>query len=367
VPNEQFYQIVDKNQKLIHELPVVPDESVLFEAKKTGSQGLRGREKEKSLEFLALYLYNCFAGQSNVDFQIKHLAESLNDAVPRVYDVCNVFEAVGLVTKTKVKEYRWLGVNGGQFLPSLRHLKTMAEMNDLKNLFSNASTSTLQDIAERILMLLFLPGDGLTRDQIFFLIYPEADVKKGSSCLRISKVLKILTSIGLLCYDATGNNCSKRGSTTKDHVFMYSGPRVEKFSEEEYNEFMSSKENPEINEDNNDEGLDVETNSFTVVVDEANEKYFIQDSDFEAASIETVWIDVIHVETDTFVDVNDIKMINVDDNFSLEGFENGDSRGVEVLVQDKELEKKDELEELLNSAAIFDIIDEPINDEFVDL
>jgi len=363
MPNEQFYQIVDKNQKLIHELPVVPDESVLFEPKKKVT-GSRGRENEKSLEFLALYLYNCFAGQSNVDFQIKHLAESLNDAVARVYDVCNVFEAIGLVTKTKVKEYRWLGVKGGQFLPSLRHLKTMAEMNDLKNLFSNTSTTTLQDIAERILMLLFLPGDGLTRDQIFFLIYPEADVKKGSSCLRISKVLKILTAIGLLCCDATGNDCSKRGSTTKDHVFMYSGPRVEKFSEEEYNEFMSSKERPEINEDN-DEGLDVETNSFTVVVDEANEKYFIQDSDFEAASIETVWIDVIHVEADTFFDVTEVEMINVDDNFSLEGFENGDSRGVEV--QDKEFEKQDELEELLNNAAIFDITDEPINDEFVDL
>ena len=44
-----------------------------------------------------------------MDFQIKLLAETLNDTVARVYDVCNVFEAVGLVTKTKVNEFRWLG------------------------------------------------------------------------------------------------------------------------------------------------------------------------------------------------------------------------------------------------------------------
>ena len=108
IANEQFFLIFNENQKLVHELPIVPDESVLFEAKKK-EIGSQGKGKEKSLEFLALYLFNCFANQSNVDFQIKLLAETLNDTVARVYDVCNVFEAVGLVTKTKVNEFRWLG------------------------------------------------------------------------------------------------------------------------------------------------------------------------------------------------------------------------------------------------------------------
>jgi len=366
IANEQFFRIFDEKQKLVHELPVVPDESVLFEAKKK-EIGSQGKGKEKSLEFLALYLFNCFANQSNVDFQIKLLAETLNDTVARVYDVCNVFEAVGLVTKTKVNEFRWLGPNDGQFIQSLRHLKTFAQTQDLKNLFFNAATSTLQDIAERILMLLLLPGYGLTRDQIFFLIYPQADVKKDSSCLRIVKVLKILTAIGLLCYDASGIDDSRKTWSMKDNVFMYNGPRVERFTQEEYEEFMTSKETPETVNDTFD-GLEVETNTFTIVVDEANEKYFIKDSTFEGVNIENVWIDVVNIAEDTCVKFDDVKFINVEDGIPLEVNGNEYYLGYEVLVEDKDIKKKDDLEEFLDINRTFDTdFGQSIRDEFADL
>jgi len=365
IANEQFFRIFDEKQKLVHELPIVPDESVLFEAKKK-EIGSQGKGKEKSLEFLALYLFNCFANQSNVDFQIKLLAETLNDTVARVYDVCNVFEAVGLVTKTKVNEFRWLGPNDGQFIQSLRHLKTFAQTQDLKNLFFNAATSTLQDIAERILMLLLLPGYGLTRDQIFFLIYPQADVKKDSSCLRIVKVLKILTAIGLLCYDASGID-DRKTCSMKDNVFMYNGPRVERFTQEEYEEFMTSKETPETVNDTFD-GLEVETNTFTIVVDEANEKYFIKDSTFEGVNIENVWIDVVNIAEDTCVKFDDVKFINVEDGIPLEVNGNEDYSGYEVLVEDKDINKKDDLEEFLDINRTFDTdFGQSIRDEFADL
>jgi len=366
IANEQFFRIFDEKQKLVHELPIVPDESVLFEAKKK-EIGSQGKGKEKSLEFLALYLFNCFANQSNVDFQIKLLAETLNDTVARVYDVCNVFEAVGLVTKTKVNEFRWLGPNDGQFIQSLRHLKTFAQTQDLKNLFFNAATSTLQDIAERILMLLLLPGYGLTRDQIFFLIYPQADVKKDSSCLRIVKVLKILTAIGLLCYDASGIDDSRKTWSMKDNVFMYNGPRVERFTQEEYEEFMTSKETPETVNDTFD-GLEVETNTFTIVVDEANEKYFIKDSTFEGVNIENVWIDVVNIAEDTCVKFDDVKFINVEDGIPLEVNGNEDYLRYEVLVEDKDINKKDDLEEFLDINRTFDTdFGQSIRDEFADL
>ena len=130
---------------------------------------------------------------------------------------------------------------------------------------------------------------------------------------------------------------------------------------------MTSKETPETVNDTFD-GLEVETNTFTIVVDEANEKYFIKDSTFEGVNIENVWIDVVNIAEDTCVKFDDVKFINVEDGIPLEVNGNEDYLGYEVLVEDKDINKKDDLEEFLEINRTFDTdFGQSIRDEFADL
>lgn len=171
----------------------------------------------------------------------------------------------------------------------------------------------------------------------------------------------------ILSDDTFCSSLIRKTWSMKDNVFMYNGPRVERFTDEEYEEFMTSKETPETVNDTFD-GLEVETNTFTIVVDEANEKYFIKDSTFEGVNIENVWIDVVNIAEDTCVKFDDVKFINVEDGIPLEVNGNEDYLRYEVLVEDKDINKKDDLEEFLDINRTFDTdFGQSIRDEFADL
>merc|ERR1719342_753561 len=131
---------------------------------------------------------------------------------------------------------------------------------------------------------------------------------------------------------------------------------------------MTSKETLETIDDTAVDGLEVETNTFTIVVDEANEKYFIKDSTFEGVNIENVWIDVVNMAEETCVKLDDVEFINVEDCIPLEVYGKGDILGNEGLVEDRDLKKKDDLEEFLDTDRTFKTdFWQSIRDEFSDL
>lgn len=202
------------------------------------------KEKEKSIESLAeevIQKLSLKQTSSPVNFNVKHLAEELGDDVKRLYDICNVLEALGVVIKKKVNTFCWVGVNGAKMIETLRHLKTVAESEDLHSLILNKEVVTdnnktlklnLQVLTEKMMMLFLLldSHESLTKSQLYSFIFRGAEENKASGILRISKVLKIVQTLGLLstdwaCVDFEGNKMSSL------QRFRWSGPTVTAFGD----------------------------------------------------------------------------------------------------------------------------------------
>ena len=239
---ECFRIICPASGKLLHLLPVMPNEVILFQERK------KIKEKEKSIEILTQEIIKTLSsnsGNSTINFNVKSLAEELGDDVKRVYDICNVFEALGIVIKKKVNTFCWFGIYSEHMIETLRHLKTIAESENLHSLILNREVVTgnqetlklnLQVLTEKMMMLFLLldSHEGFTKSQLYSFIY-RADETKASGVLRISKVLKIVQTLGLLssdwvCVDFEGNNLSNL------QKFRYTGPTITSVGDHEENQ-----------------------------------------------------------------------------------------------------------------------------------
>ena len=197
--------------KVIQELPhLLPDEEDLFEMKK-----ISAKHPGRTIERLTSAIFNKFVGKSNHIFDIKELVEDVEEETNHnVYDVCNVFEALGLVEKTEMRKYRWIGWEEG-FI-SLKQLKTLAVNEDLKAKFLNPhilqtasdggeemKMSTIS-VTEKVIKLFLLldKGESLSKDEVLHFVYrnfPEKiECSSNSGAYRISRVFKILNSLGLI-------------------------------------------------------------------------------------------------------------------------------------------------------------------------
>ena len=234
--------------KLIHNLPGLPDESVLFQERR------KMKEKEKSIECLTQELIQVLGSKPNVTFNVKSLAEDLGDDVKRIYDICNVLEAVGIVIKKKVNTYCWMDVGGDLMMETLRHLKTIAESEDLHNLILNKEVVTdrqetiklnLQVLTEKTIMLFLLlsPNESFTKAQLYDFIYRGAEENKSSGILRIAKVLKVLQSLGLLAEDLCLDlDIFAKSNAQRVKRFRYVGPAVTSFGDSEDSQLARIKE-----------------------------------------------------------------------------------------------------------------------------
>ena len=232
---------VKSGDQILQVLSPLPEEVELFQVRTRVS-----KDQEKSIEQLTADVYNRFAGQVNVNFNFKELTRELDEADTRMYDVCNVFEALGLVSKVKKNQYCWFGWDLGM-IPTLRHLKTLADSENLNSLFLDPSfpgsvtnskgemNCSLQILTEKIMMLLLLLSrdEVLSREQLFNFLYQNAPEKtKNSGPLRIAKVLKILLTLRLIQEDQ-GNvqKPNSRGNIRWFTSFKYVGPHIEAYDE----------------------------------------------------------------------------------------------------------------------------------------
>ena len=215
--------IWSKDDKFIHSLPAIPPEFVMFTPRKKA----RTRMNFNNIELLATDIIQHFGDERNIQFSVKELTETTNDDIKRIYDVCNIFEATGLVSKIKKDIFYWHGKQSKSFLETLSSLRNVVETQDFNSLFYNQEEGqeiriTLQILTEKMLMLLMLSDEGLNKNQIFSFIYNDPSCSRDSGLMRIAKVLKILSSIGLV-YSPDVNDWGQKKILEKAN-FFYSGP-----------------------------------------------------------------------------------------------------------------------------------------------
>ena len=183
------------------------------------------------------------------DFAIKDVWENVPQVKglkPTVYDICNVFEAVGLLTKSGVGRFKWLGLwnhLGGNLAKTLAQLKAIASIPGSQTIKSEDYKENgfkVQAVTERILMLFLAnssnkPGEGksLTTHELFVQFGIGDDVatkEKSSGRMKLVKVLKILSAIGLLRGDGAycKNKLYKQNKQKFYHMsYTYVGPAVD--------------------------------------------------------------------------------------------------------------------------------------------
>ena len=216
---------IEHGGKNLQTLPPLPTEEDLFNIEKRSK-----RKPGKSIDRLAEEVHNHLARKGNVDFSIKDLTKDFGEDIARIYDILNVFEGLGLVTKCDINKYYWLGEEDGM-IPTLRQLKTLANSENLVNIFMEPSKSdpnekgkgkySVQFLTGKMMMLFLIldPKEGLSKaDFLKFILQNVSQKTKNSGDQRIAKVLKILEALRLIQSD---NNIYCPPS------FKYVGPNIE--------------------------------------------------------------------------------------------------------------------------------------------
>ena len=250
--------IVSTGQNILQELPPLPDEASLFKVKTKVA-----RSQEKPIEQLTADIYNRFVGKFGFHFNFKELTEELKEANTRMYDVCNVFEALGLVSKVKKNEFCWWGWDQGM-IPTLRQLKTLANSENLNSLFLDPNfpgsfpnskgemNCTLQVLTEKTMMLFLLLSrdEALSREQLFNFLYQKAPEKsKASGQLRVAKILKILVTLQLIQEEAPIVYPNPHWKMRSFTSFRYVGPHIEAQDIEELYDIIEVTTIVEVDED----------------------------------------------------------------------------------------------------------------------
>ena len=93
----------------------------------------------------------------------------------RIYDILNVFEGLGLVTKCDINKYYWLGEEDGM-IPTLRQLKTLANSENLVNIFMEPSKSDPNEKGKGKCSVQFLTGKML---MLFLILDPKEGLSKA--------------------------------------------------------------------------------------------------------------------------------------------------------------------------------------------
>ena len=254
--NQYFPILCPKTGNVIHELPALPAEDVLFQEKKKKK---KAKSEEKPIEDLAKAFLALFFFHVNVTFNVKNVAEELKDDVKRVYDICNIFEAVGIITKRKVNTFCWLGLGSESMIRSLRQLKTIAEKEDLKMNLKMKMNLLMMTQKIMMLFLLLAENEGLTKIQLYDFVYAGTEQKNKGSMNRVNKILKVLLTLELIHYNSTacldGENFGG---------YFYTGPKVERFEDAELDKlFVHAVDEEKKVSGGNSETTAVDTNTST--------------------------------------------------------------------------------------------------------
>lgn len=174
--------------------------------------------EDKSIETLAKKLLEKFK-EDEGDFEIDEIAEEEEEDPKRIYDLMNIFEGLGLVSKKAAKTYSL--ETHGKMMQTLGKLQKMAIEVNLKSQISKAfeKTSVLQfsqnkeneeeeihmkfhmkQLTEKIMMI-FLSSEigNLSWKHILGLVFNE-DMKasEDSVKLKIVRILKSLVELEIL-------------------------------------------------------------------------------------------------------------------------------------------------------------------------
>lgn len=233
-----MFNIIVKNVagKVIQELPLLPNHEDLFIMK---NKVVKKSPAGRTIQRLASAVFNRFVSKCNHIFDIKELAEDLQEDKQKVYDVCNVFEALGLVVKMKVNKYCWLGWDSEY--SGLRQLKTLAVYEDLKSKFLESLDMipvgdqdpklTMVILTEKVMKLFLLLNrrESLSKDELLHFVYgnekDETDSCK-SGPVRISRVFKILVSLGLIQEKDGTKDTTKLWRNDTLTRYVYVGPSI---------------------------------------------------------------------------------------------------------------------------------------------
>ena len=197
--------VVQDGDKIIQTLIPLPREIDLF-----NFQRKEKRKPGKSTEQLTAEIYNHLVLKGKVEFNVKDLTKDIGEEVTRVYDILNVFEGLGLVTKSNVSKYSWVGEEDGM-MPTLKQLRNHANSQNLVSIFLDPTKTdqnvkgearcSLQFLTGKMMMLLLIldPSEGLSKADFSKFIFQNVSQKTmNSAAQRIVKVLKVLESLKLI-------------------------------------------------------------------------------------------------------------------------------------------------------------------------
>jgi len=179
-------------------------------------------------------------------FQMKELAESLNEDLKRIYTLCNVFEGLGMVVRKGKNTCEWLGFS--KMFTSLKKLQEMAEKAELRYKYLNLIQGSSQQLGEKTklnvtmmtqkLLMLFLimpkpgflnPGgnkpSALFMEDAAKIIFGDQSLKaRAASKMKLSDVCRVLIGLDLVSEDRASGRLG----------FRYEGPG--EFSDETYDD-----------------------------------------------------------------------------------------------------------------------------------
>ena len=200
--------VIQQDNKTIQTFLPLPMEIDLFNIQKEKKQ------PGKATELLAAEIYNYLSGRVKEEISAKELTTEFGESPPspRIYDILNVFEGLGLVSKCNVGKYSWAGREDGM-IPTLRQLRNHGNSHNLVSIFLDPSTTTtahnvqgeakcsLQFLAAKMMMLLLIldPSEGLSKaDFLKFIFQNVSEKTKNSAAQRIGRVLKIFEVLKLI-------------------------------------------------------------------------------------------------------------------------------------------------------------------------
>ena len=216
--DEEEEEVEVGSSRLTINLPAISSRTEEEMMKVERSEKKKKAGEDKSIETLAKKLLEKFK-EDEGDFEIDEIAEEEEEDPKRIYDLMNIFEGLGLVSKKAAKTYSL--ETHGKMMQTLGKLQKMAIEVNLKSQISKAfeKTSVLQfsqnkeneeeeihmkfhmkQLTEKIMMI-FLSSEigNLSWKHILGLVFNE-DMKasEDSVKLKIVRILKTLVGLEIL-------------------------------------------------------------------------------------------------------------------------------------------------------------------------
>ena len=205
-----------------------PDTEAKLMAGTVKTVKVKNSNSDRTIETLAKKIYERFQEKNNETFDVKTILEEENEIPQRVYDVLNIFEGLGLVSK-EAGSFKSLGQDNMK--STLRKIQIDAEVNNVSSLLytalkqgevlkfpeqqeersRNLKEFHLTVLTKKILKIFYSLEhlidqqlrlvQGLTYQEVIDLLYHQGDEEKdkySSIRVRVVRLLNTLFSLGLL-------------------------------------------------------------------------------------------------------------------------------------------------------------------------